>query len=204
MNRMKAKKTGLKCFSSKKLSISSDESSINFGKEDGLEEVNTIPSTPSPKKKKKMETKETMVSPIVAKDIQRKLLQRHKKQIHEKNRKSKLSGLFNSDVEEKDFLLKSRESKIFYEEQRHNEMKKFQENKISIDTKRCEINEKCFKMEIDNAELNRERIKAQTKLDEQKRLLVKLEMFKLRQALKKDDPEVTDEYLDQYFAMDEK
>jgi hypothetical protein len=192
----------LKCFSDKKLSISSDDSSIDFGNDGSNAVVATIPSTPSPKKKKKVETKETMVSPIVAKDIKRKLLQRHKKQIHEKNRKSKLSGLFNSDVEEKDLLLKSRETKMYYEKKRHEEMKKFQDNKINIDTKRCEIDEKRFKMEIDNAELNRERIKAQTKLDKQKRLLVKLEMLKLRQALKKDDPNVTDEYLDKHFAME--
>jgi hypothetical protein len=162
----------------------------------------TIVSTGSPKKKKKIDNKKVLISPIEAKDIQRKLLQRHKKQIHEKNKNNKLIGFVKNEIEEKDFLMKSREFKSNIEKEKHMEMKRFQDTKILIEKKRCEIDEKRYRMEIDNSELNRERIIAQTKLDEQKRMLVKLEMFKLRQQLKREDPTVSEEYLNELFPID--
>jgi hypothetical protein len=166
-----------------------------------LKDAISVVSNGSPKKKKKTDSDKRLISPIEAKDIQRKLMMRHKKQIHEKNKKNKLMGFVKNEIEEKDFLMKSRETKSFFEKERHVDMKRFHDTKISIDERRCEIDERRYKMEVDNSELNKERIKAQTKLDEQKRMLVKLEMFKLRQSLKKEDPNVTDEYLDEHFPL---
>jgi hypothetical protein len=159
-------------------------------------------SMESPKKKKKLETKAKLISPIQAKDIQKRLLQTHKRQIHEKGQKSKMSGFINSDLAEKDFIMKSRESKNRMESLRHQEMKKLQATRIKLDAKRCEIDEKRYQLEMDNSALNRERIRAQTQLDDQKRMLVKLEMFKLRTELKKDNPDISEEYLDRHFGTE--
>jgi hypothetical protein len=161
--------------------------------------VSPVASVESPKKKKKLNTERKLISPIEAKDIQRRLLQTHKRQIHEKNQNCKLSGLVNSEINEKDFLMKSRESKSRMESLRHKQMMKIQDTRINLDKRRIEIDEKRYELEIDNSELNRQRIKAQTQLDEQKRLLVKLEMFKLRTSLKKENPEISEEYLDKHF-----
>jgi fido (protein-threonine AMPylation protein) len=78
------------------------------------------------------------------------------------------------------------------DKKKYDDMKQFEMKKISIDEKR-------LTMEEEERDLKREHIKSQTTLEKNKALLVRMEIFKMRQALKKSDPSLTDEFLDTQF-----
>jgi hypothetical protein len=135
-----------------------------------------------------------MITPIEAKQIQKGLLKSHKRQIHEKKKKDKLSGLTDEEVNDKNFLTECRKSKLLFEKERHSDIKKIEATKISIQKER-------LTMEKESKMLVNSQIMAQTKLDNQKAMLVKLEMYKEHLALKNSNPDISDKFLDKHFPI---
>ena len=67
-------------------------------------------------------------------------------------------------------------------------MKSIENEKLAIDKER-------LKMEKDSMLIRVEQITAQTNVEKNRNLLLRLEIFKERQTIKKEFPDVTDEYL---------
>jgi hypothetical protein len=85
-----------------------------------------------------------------------------------------------------------RQSKLELERERHDDLK-------NIELKKIMMEEKQLKIDCDEGSSKREQIIAQTLVEKNKALLVKMEIFKTRQAIKKVDPSITDEFLDSEF-----
>jgi glucan-binding YG repeat protein len=67
------------------------------------------------------------ISPAIARKMQRSLLTSHQKQINNKKKKAKITGLTDKE-EEKSFLRETRESKMMFEQQVHDDDELYYEN----------------------------------------------------------------------------
>lgn len=148
----------------------------------------------SPKKKSTSKSikKKAKLSPLAALEVQKSMVRKNVKQIHTKNTVTKMSEVLVNEQKEREFIMETRKSKLLLDKKKYDDMKQFEMKKISIDEKR-------LTMEEEERNLKREHIKSQTTLEKNKALLVRMEIFKMRQALKKSDPSLTDEFLDTQF-----
>jgi hypothetical protein len=163
-----------------------------------------------PKKKKKK------VTPFEAKNIQNSLLRKHKKQIHGKTRKPGISVFDDDDQNERDILLECKKSRLKLDEQMHSDMNKREEKKMEMEEKRLRLDtdllvlkNKHLEVQMKKDEIQMKRDEVQMKRDEimqaqekKNLILLNLQVFKERQAMKERDPTLTDEYLNKYFPLD--
>jgi hypothetical protein len=152
-------------------------------------------SSGSPKKKKsvsKATKKKPKLSPSAALEAQKSMIRKGVKQIHTKSTRTKMTDVLENEQKEREFIMETRKTKLILDKKKYDDMKQFEIKKINIDEKR-------LSMEEEERDLKREHIRSQTTLEKNKALLVKMEIFKMRQALKKSDPSLTDEFLDQQF-----
>jgi hypothetical protein len=140
----------------------------------------------------KVVKKKPKLSPSAAMNMQKSLLRKKKMQINSRSDQSKMSEVLSNEVKEREFLMQVRKSKLELERERHDDLKNIELKKIMMEEKR-------LKIDSDEGSLKREQIMAQTLLEKNKALLVKMEIFKTRQAIKKADPSITDEFLDKEF-----
>jgi hypothetical protein len=91
-------------------------------------------------------------------------------------------------------MMESRQKKLDFEFEKHNDLKRIESNKIRLDEKRLE-------MEHSQFVLKKQQIQFQTDYEKNRVLLQKMEMFKRREELKKTNPNITDELLDKLFPM---
>ena len=96
------------------------------------------------------------------------------------------------DSKEQEMIMNNRNVKIDFEMIRHNDIKKIESEKLEIEKQRLE-------MEKNNMEMKERHITAQTNLENSRSMLIRMDMFKQRLVLKKEFPDVTDEYLDANF-----
>jgi hypothetical protein len=136
--------------------------------------------------------KKVKITPSAAMNMQKSLLRNKKMQINAKSNHSKMSEVLSNEEKEREFLMQVRNSKLQLERERHDDLK-------SIEMKKIMMEEKRLKIASDEGNLKAEQIKVQTLLEKNKALLVKMEIFKTRQAIKKADPSITDEFLDKEF-----
>ena len=92
----------------------------------------------------------------------------------------------------RDLIVETRDAKMQFEIRRHDEMKDIEAQKLKIEKERLQ-------MDRDNNVIKQDHIFAQTKLENSKIVLLRMEMFKERQRIKKENPELTEDYLDKYF-----
>ena len=86
--------------------------------------------------------------------------------------------------------------KMNFEKKKHENMKIIEEQKIRIERE-------CLNMEQDTMRLKHEHTQVQNNLERNKIALLWLEMFKERQVIKKNHPDVTDDYLNNHFPYPE-
>ena len=127
-------------------------------------------------------TKEKL-SPMEAKNLQKNVIKKKRKSIV---KKGKLSKMTNEDEE---LIVERRNVKIMFEKEKYNYMKTIESEKLKIDKER-------LKMEMDAMLIKQQQEKSRL-------VLLRLEMFKERQAIKKEYPEVTEEFLEANFPYPE-
>ena len=94
------------------------------------------------------------------------------------------------DQDDRELLIESRTVKMNFEMAKHNEMK-------TIELARLQLEMDRFQMERDTMVMQEEQISVQTNLKKSRIVLLHLEMFKQRQDIKKEYPDVTEEYLNE-------
>jgi hypothetical protein len=90
--------------------------------------------------------------------------------------------------------MSSRQKKMEFEEEKHNDLKRIEDTKMRIDEKRFELEQSTFVMK-------KEQIKFQTDYEKNRVLLQRIELFKKREELKVQNPNITDEFLDKHFPL---
>jgi hypothetical protein len=158
----------------------------------------------SPTKQKKSKTitqgqrkvgkKKQKIAPIDAKELQKSIQRKGGKSIHKKNNDSKLSDIIEGERLEREFMMSSRQKKMEFEEEKHNDLKQIEDTKMRIDEKRFELEQSTFVMK-------KEQIKFQTDYEKNRVLLQRIELFKKREELKVQNPNITDEFLDKHFPL---
>jgi hypothetical protein len=150
-----------------------------------------------PKKKnrvKEKSKKKQKLSPLEAKSKQQTFIRKNKKQINSTKTDPKIVDLIKAEQEEREFMMESRQKKLDFEFEKHNDLKRIESNKIRLDEKRLE-------MEHSQFVLKKQQIQFQMDYEKNRVLLQKMEMFKRREELKKTNPNITDELLDKLFPM---
>ena len=169
--------------------MSDDTSSINIGSRQ-LKKKDKVIKSPKRKSTKQNSNKYT---PMEAKKMQKTLLLKNrKKSIVKKNDKHRSSTYANLDNDERDLLVETRKSKMIFEKEKHMDMKRLENEKMNIERER-------LNMEKDTIKLRHEHMMTQNNLERSKIALLRLEMFKERQEIKKKYPEVTEEMLNEQF-----
>ena len=141
------------------------------------------------KKKDKKNIVITKISPMQAKNYQNKLKNRKKKSIVKK--KGSASKVFDAimDTDDRDFIMESRNATMIFEKEKYNHMKSIESEKLRIDKER-------LKMEMNSTLIKQQQEKSRL-------VLLRLEMFKERQSIKKEYPEITDDFLEANFPYPE-
>ena len=96
------------------------------------------------------------------------------------------------DQDSRELLIETRNKKMMYEHNRHTDMKRIEEKKIRLEEQRLQ-------MEESSTRIKNETLIIQKNLEKSKIVLLKLEMFKEREAIKKNNPDITDDYLNNLF-----
>ena len=158
--------------------------------------------TPIGQKEKKTNKKrhrynKKRLTPSQAKIMHKNLKHKNKKRsIVNKKGKSDFSTLITMDDDNRLLLIETRNKKMMYENSRHTDMKILEEKKIRIAEQRLE-------MEESSTRIKNETLIIQRNLEKSKIVLLKLEMFKEREAVKKNNPNITDDYLNNLFPYPE-
>jgi hypothetical protein len=134
------------------------------------------------------------LSPQMARKIQKNLLKSHHRQINDKKKTPKLQTMMEQEEDDRKFLRESRISKMKFEEDQMKERNIREDQKIRIEHER-------LRLEKAQSDLNERKIESETQLNNQRMMMVRLEIFKERQALKKSDPSLSDDYLDTLFPI---
>ena len=178
--------------------LSNDNHSYNLSSPNETDRNTSSSSCTSQSRRNKSQVspKRRSFTPSEAKKEQKKLKTRNKKNI----RKKKASGPANKfllvDDEDRDMIIETREKKMIFEKEKHQDMKVWEEKKITIEVER-------LGMEKDTMKLKYDTMKTQNSLEKSRIVLLRLEMYKERELIKKNNPDVTDEYLDKMFPFPE-
>ena len=119
-----------------------------------------------------------------AKNYQKNLLKKKNKSIVKKKRKNS-----TIDCDEREMIIETRNARMRFDQSRHDDMKKIESEKLKLEQER-------LKMDMDSMLLEQQQERSRL-------VLLKLEMFKERQSIKKEYPEVTEEYLEANFPYPE-
>jgi hypothetical protein len=155
----------------------------------------------SPPKKTKTSHDNQHLSPIDARRIQHNLLKKHKLQIHGRKNNSKNLGLVEQESDNRNFLVECRKQKITSEKRRYDFEKEYKTQQMKLNEEKILIDKARLQMEKQQALLIQEKTRAETALNDQKMMLVKLQMFKEREEFKKSHPDISEEYLNTLFPM---
>jgi hypothetical protein len=165
------------------------------------------------KKNKERVKKKAKLTPSKAKELQQSLLRKKKRQIHTKSTKDTSSFLNDHERKERQQIIECSKNKMILEEKRHKDLKEIEEKKIieenKREEKRLELNKERLALESKSIELKNKKVEMELERDaiiqaqERKKLvLLNVEVFKARQDIKKNDPTVSDEFLNQILPMD--
>jgi long-subunit acyl-CoA synthetase (AMP-forming) len=135
---------------------------------------------------------------------QQNILRRKKKQIHGRGSNADHSIFNEEDRKERASMIECSRTKMKLDEARHRDMREIKEKKIEEENKREEkmmlLNKLRFELDSKTVELNNRKVEMELEQDvilqaqeKKKLLLLNLEVFKARQAMKKEDPTLTDD-----------
>ncbi len=91
--------------------------------------------------------------------------------------------------------------KITFEKQKYDYEKEYKTQKMKLNEEKILIDKARLDMEKQQALLIQEKTRAETALNDQKMMLVKLQMFKEREEFKKSHPDISEDYLNRLFPM---
>ena len=147
--------------------------------------------------KKKKVSKKKRLTPTQAKDIHKNYMKNNKRRsIVTKKGSADFSTLISMDQDNRDLLIESRNKKWMLDNQRHKHLKLIEEKKIRLEEQR-------LNMEQRTTRIKNETLIIQNNLERSKITLMKLEMFKEREVIKKNNPDITDDYLNKLFPYPE-
>ena len=132
------------------------------------------------------------ITPSEAKKSQKLLSSKRNKSFIKKQDKNHDNVITTNRQEDRDLIVETRNSKMKFEMKRHEELKSIESEKLKIEKERLQ-------MDKDNNTFKQEHLSAQTKYENNKILLLRLEIFKERQRIKKENPELCEDYLDEIF-----
>ena len=107
-----------------------------------------------------------------------------------------MSHLTAMDEDDRALMVETTNAKMMFERQRHTDMKTIESAKLVIEKER-------LKMDRDNMNMKMQQIMAQTSVEKSRMVLLRLDIFKSREGIKKEYPEVTEEYLNTHFPYPE-
>lgn len=181
------------------LSILSDDNNvITIDNTDNTssDEYLTTSSTGTQNKRKESSSTARKLTPIEARSIQRNLKRKKKKSIAKYKTNNSMSHLTAMDEDDRTLMVETTNAKMMFERQRHTDMKTIESAKLVIEKER-------LKMDRDNMNMKMQQIMAQTSVEKSRMVLLRLDIFKSREGIKKEYPEVTEEYLNTHFPYPE-
>ena len=120
-----------------------------------------------------------------------------------KKGKAMMNQLSLTDQEDRELMKESRDDKMAFDRQRHIDLKRIESEKIQIDKERLQLEKDNMMMQREQIIAQKEQLIAQTSVEKSRIVIMRLEMFKSRQSIKKEYPHVTDEYLNTHFPYPE-
>ena len=167
------------------------------------DEMSSIQGSLTKRKRKKNKNKERLLSPIQAKINQKKMMKKRNKSIATKKSNTATASFIDMELEEREIMAESRDVKMSFERQKHQDLRSIESEKLIIEKERLQMEKDNMIMKRQQIMAQKEQIQAQTNLEKSRIILLKMDMFKSRQAIKKDYPEVTEEYLNTHFPYPE-
>lgn len=182
-------------------SLSEDNVSRVSGSTNNVTSAVSVASTQSNSRFKRKKYGNKSISPASARRMQRSLLTSHQRQINQRKKKAKITGLTDKEEEEKEFLKETRESKMRFEQEVHFHNKKVEEKNDLREERKVLIEQEKLRMAKEEREEKKEQAKIQTEMEKTKLLMIKMEMYEKRMKMKRDNPEIDDEFLDKNFPL---
>jgi hypothetical protein len=128
------------------------------------------------------------ISPVQAKELKKNMFKERNNQINVKKRRGKAAlSATAPDTNERDFFIEQRSIKMKFDLEVHNDLKVQHHEKMKLEKLKYEMQEKEMNMRLEN--------------EKSKKILSKVEIFKARMEFKKQDPNISDEFLDQHFPL---
>ena len=131
------------------------------------------------------------LTPIEAKKQQKTALSRKRKTIAS-NKKGKHKHESAIEKKDRELIIESRRNKMIFEKKKHDDLKLIEAEKLLIEKERLQ-------MEKDSLKEKQCYIRAQTNLENNKILLLKMDIYSKRQNIKRDNPEITEDDLNNLF-----
>jgi hypothetical protein len=143
------------------------------------------------------------ISPMEAKKTQKAMVKNKKKSIAVKKRKVLSNKITGMDQDDRDLIIETRDAKMNFEREKHKDMKEIEKERLTIDKERLAMEKETIMMKKDKIVAQKEQLVAQAGVEKSRIVIMRMEMFKNRLTLKKEFPDVTDEYLATQFPYPE-
>jgi hypothetical protein len=161
--------------------VSKDSTSRNSSKE-------TSKRSSSSSSKDRRKYPSDSISPIQAKELKKNLFKERNNQINVKKRRGKAAlSATAPDTNEREFFIEQRSIKMKFDLEVHNDLKVQHDEKMKLEKLKYEMQEKEMNMRLEN--------------EKNKKILSKVEIFKARMEFKKQEPNISDEFLDLHFPL---
>jgi hypothetical protein len=128
------------------------------------------------------------LSPLQAKELKRNIFRSKDRQINVKKRRGKGATDIGLEDEDKEFMVEQRKLKMKFDLDRHNDLKKQHMDMMNLEKQKLDLQKQEMTIRMDN--------------EKNKKTLSNIEIFKARLEFKRQDPNIDDEFLDQYFSLD--
>ena len=132
------------------------------------------------------------LTPVQAKKKQRRYIQEKKSLVKKRGKGHNNSNPLTVDKKSRSLIVETRNEKMDFERKKHDDLRTIEAEKLKLEKERLQ-------MDRDSAAMKQVHITAQTRLENNKIVLLRLEIFKERQRIKKENKDVTKEYLDHNF-----
>ena len=179
--------------------LSDDSESISMDTATNMstsDECDTPTSSSSKKKRKGSLLGRRKLTPIEAKSLQKSYIKKKNKSIANRKGSDIISKFTTMDEDDRQRIMETKNEKMTFERERHSDLKRFESQKLLIEKERLE-------MEKVNMLMRKDQMLVQTNLEKSRIILLKLEMLKAREGIKKEFPNVTEEYLNTTFPYPE-
>ena len=138
--------------------------------------------------------KTNLLSPMEAKICQKKRTRKRNKTIAKKKESISSTAFSTMDQDERELTIETRDVKMSFEREKHKDLRSIEAEKLGLEKERLQLEKDNMIMKKEQLMAQREQIMAQTNLEKSRIVLLKMDMFKSRQAIKKDYPDVTDHF----------